>query len=210
MKKNIVEALWTFFLVMTIGLVVPQQLELAGLVIWFVLMVMIYAGWHISWANFNPAVSFGLWVNGKLSTSELINYVISQLIGWVLWALVAYALVSQATFVAPGTNIAAWQVILAEFLFTFALVWVVLNTAVNANNWAKSFYGLAIGVTVLIWAYSVGSISGWAFNPAVAFAHQLVQSIFTESMWLSNIWMYLVWQLLGWYVAAVAYKQLAE
>jgi aquaporin Z len=69
---------------MTIGLVVPQQLELAGLVIGFVLMVMIYAGGHISGANFNPAVSFGLWVNGKLSTSELINYVVSQLVGGVL------------------------------------------------------------------------------------------------------------------------------
>jgi aquaporin Z len=148
-------------------------------------------------------------VNGKLSTSELINYVVSQLVGGVLWALVAYALVSQATFVAPSLNASVWQVVLSEFLFTFALVWVVYNTAVNSNNGAKSFYGLAIGVTVLVWAYSVWSISGWAFNPAVAFAHQLVQSIFTDSVWLSNIWMYLVWQLLGAYVAAVAYKNLA-
>lgn len=210
MKKNIVEALWTFFLVMTIGLVVPQQLELAGLVIGFVLMAMIYAWWHISGANFNPAVSFGLWINGKLSTSELISYIVSQLVGWILWALVAYSLVAQATFIAPATSAAPRQVIISEFLFTFALVWVVCNTAVNSNNWAKSFYGLAIWITVLVGAYSVGPISGGAFNPAVAFSHQLIQSIFTDSIGLQNIWMYLVWELLGSYAAVIAYKNLSE
>ena len=57
---------------------------------------------------------------------------------------------------------------LSEFLFTFALVYVVLNVATAKANAGNSFYGLAIGSTVMVGAFTVGPISGGAFNPAVA------------------------------------------
>jgi aquaporin Z len=60
------------------------------------------------------------------------------------------------------------RALLAEFLFTFALCYVVLNVATAQGTSGNSFYGLAIGFTVMVGAYSVGAISGGAFNPAVA------------------------------------------
>jgi aquaporin Z len=92
---------------------------------------------------------------------------------------------------------------LAEFLFTFALVYVVLNVATAKATSSNSFYGLAIGFTVLVGAFSVGSISGGVFNPAVAAAI----SVLGLSSW-SNIWIYLVAEFAGAAVAAGAFKAL--
>ncbi len=79
------------------------------------------------------------------------------------------------------------KALLAEFLFTFALCYVVLNTATAKETEGNSYFGLAIGITVLAGAYAVGAVSGGAFNPAVA----LGISIMKLSQW-ANIWIYLV------------------
>ena len=76
--------------------------------------------------------------------------------------------------------------LLAEFLFTFALVYVVLNSATAEDTSGNSFYGLAIGMTVMTGAFAVGDISGGAFNPAVAVGI----SVLGLASW-SNIWIYL-------------------
>ncbi len=76
---------------------------------------------------------------------------------------------------------------LAEFLFTFALIYVVLNVATARKNANNSFYGLAIGMTVMVGAFAVGNVSGAAFNPAVVLGLTLV-GLFAAS----NIWIYLV------------------
>jgi aquaporin Z len=91
--------------------------------------------------------------------------------------------------------------LLAEFLFTFALVYVVLNVATAKGTSGNSFYGLAIGFTVMVGAFSVGNISGGAFNPAVAVGI----SVMGLSSW-SNIWIYLVAEFVGAAVAAGAFK----
>src|SRR5204862_7141432 len=77
--------------------------------------------------------------------------------------------------------------LIAEFLFTFALVYVVLNTATAEGTSGNSFYGLAIGMTVMTGAFAVGDISGGAFNPAVALGICLLGI----SSW-ANIWIYLL------------------
>jgi len=91
--------------------------------------------------------------------------------------------------------------LVAEFLFTVALVYVVLNTATAKGASGNSFYGLAIGFTVLVGAFSVGNISGGAFNPAVAVGISCIGL----SPW-QNIWIYLVADFLGGAVAAGAFK----
>jgi aquaporin Z len=90
--------------------------------------------------------------------------------------------------------------LLAEFLFTFALVYVVLNVTTAKGTSGNSFYGLAIGFTVLVGAFSVGNISGGAFNPAVAVGI----SVMGLSSW--SIWIYLVTDFVGGAVAAAAFK----
>jgi aquaporin Z len=88
-----------------------------------------------------------------------------------------------------------------EFLFTFALAYVVLNVATAPDTEGNSFYGLAIGFTLATGAFAAGSISGGAFNPAVAIG-AMVMGLFN---W-SHIWIYLVANLLGGAAAAGAFR----
>jgi aquaporin Z len=124
-----------------------------------------------------------------------------QVIGAVLAAL-------AVTFLKGGAAVTPLQpatapALVAEFLFTFALVYVALNVATAKGTSGNSFYGLAIGFTVLVGAFSVGNISGGAFNPAVAVGI----SVMGLSSW-PNIWIYLLADFAGAAAAAGAFKAL--
>ena len=203
MNKYIAEFIGTFFLVLTIGCTVIGNGAgaLAPLAIGSALMVMIFAGGHISGGHFNPAVTLGVWLRGKFETKDLGPYMIAQIVAGVLAALAVKFLKggAEVTVMQPATLPA----LLAEFLFTFALVYVVLNAATAKGTAGNSFYGLAIGFTVMVGAFSVGNISGGAFNPAVAAGI----SVMGLSAW-PNIWIYLVAEFVGGAVAAGAFKAL--
>ncbi len=202
MKKYLVEAIGTFFLVFTIGSVVlpPGVGPLAPLAIGASLMVMIYAGGHVSGGHFNPAVSLAVWMRGKLTTTDLVPYWIVQIAAAAVAAWVVHFFKPPEFFVAPLTI--GWKAaLLAEFLFTFALAWVVLNTATAKGTAGNSFYGLAIGMTVMTGAYAVGGVSGGAFNPAVAVGITLMGL----QTW-SNFWIFLVGNFGGAAVAALTYR----
>src|SRR5258706_6197630 len=200
MNKYVAELIGTFFLVLTIGCTVIGHGAgpLAPLAIGSALMVMIFAGGHISGGHFNPAVTLGVWLRGKCEAKDVAPYMISQIIGAVLAAF-------AVKFLKGGTAVTSLQLatlpaLLAEFLFTFALVYVVLNTATAKGTSGNSFYGLAIGFTVLVGAFSVGNIAGGAFNPALAVG----SSLMGLSSW-SNLWIYLVADFAGaaWAVGAI-------
>jgi aquaporin Z len=203
MNKYVAELIGTFFLVLTIGCTVVGHGAgpFAPLAIGSALMVMIFAGGHISGGHFNPAVTLGVWLRGKCETKDVAPYMIFQVMGAVLAALVVKYFKAGAA-VAP-LQPATVPALLAEFLFTFALVYVVLNVATAKGTSGNSFYGLAIGFTVLVGAFSVGSISGGAFNPAVAVGI----SVLGLSSW-ANIWIYLVADFAGAAVAAGAFRAL--
>jgi aquaporin Z len=197
MNKYFAEFIGTFFLVLTIGCTVIGHGAgpFAPLAIGSALMVMIFAGGHISGGHFNPAVTLGVWLRGKCDAKDVAPYMIFQIMGAVLAVLVVKFLKGGAAVVPlqPQTVPA----LLAEFLFTFALVYVVLNVATAKGTSGNSFYGLAIGFMVLVGAFSVGNISGGAFNPAVA----------VGISW-ANIWIYLIAEFGGAAVAAGAFKVL--
>src|SRR5260370_420492 len=201
MQKYLAEFIGTFFLVLTIGCTVMGYSAgpLAPLAMGTALMVMIVAGGYISGGHFNPAVTVGVWLRGKCETKDVAPYMIFQIMGAVLAALVVKFLKGGAA-VAP-LQPATVPALLAEFLVTFALVYVVLNSATAKGTAGNSFYGLAIGFTVMTGAFSVGSVSGGAFNPAVAVGI----SIMGLSPW-SNLWIYLVANLAGGLVAARTFK----
>jgi aquaporin Z len=90
-----------------------------------------------------------------------------------------------------------------ELLFTFALCYVVLNVATSKSHPDNSFYGLAIGFTVVAGAFAVGAISGGAFNPAVSFG-AAVMGMFA---W-PTLWVYLVAQVLAAIAAGVTFLAL--
>lgn len=204
MNKYIAEFIGTFFLVLTIGCTVTGHGAgpLAPLAIGSALMVMIFAGGHISGGHFNPAVTLGVWLRGKCDAKDVAPYMLFQVVGAALAALAVKFLKGGAA-VAP-LHPETVPALVAEFLFTFALVYVVLNVATAKGTSGNSFYGLAIGFTVLVGAFSVGNISGGAFNPAVAVG----LSVLGLSSW-ANIWIYLVAEFAGALVAAGAFKALS-
>jgi aquaporin Z len=187
MKKYIAEFIGTFFLVLTIGLTVigAGATVIAPFAIGAALMVMVYAGGHISGAHYNPAVTLGVLIRGKLQAGDAVPYILAQLAGAAL-ATVAVKFFRAGAEVTPMA-LQVGPAFLAEFLFTFALVYVVLNAATAEGTSGNSFYGLAIGMTVMTGAFAVGSISGGAFNPAVA----LGISMLGLSSW-GSIWIFLV------------------
>jgi aquaporin Z len=171
--KLVVEFIGTFFLVFTVGMTVksPDAAALAPLAIGSALMVMVYAGGHFSGGHYNPAVTLGVALRGKCTWADAIPYWVAQFLAGVAAGACVLFIKGTGTPVpppaTPGTayNVAAW--FLAEFLFTFALVYVVLNSATAKGTAGNSFYGLAIGFTVMVGAFAVGPVSGGAFNPAV-------------------------------------------
>jgi len=206
MNKYLVELIGTFFLVLTIGCAVIGGADhMAPLAIGSALMVMIFAGGHISGAHYNPAVTLAVFLRGKCSAADVIPYWAMQLIGAALAAFAVkflYGAPETASAAIEGANVG--KALLAEFLFTFALAWVVLNVATSKGTEGNSFYGLAIGFTVLTGAYAVGGISGGAFNPAVALGAGLMDLINFKT-----IWIHIVANFAGAAVAAFLFKGLA-
>jgi len=204
MNKYITEFIGTFFLVLTVGclVLIGGGVVIAPLAIGSALMVMIYAGGHISGGHYNPAVTLGVWLRGRCPKGDVIPYWLAQLLAAVLAAAVLNYLKGEVQ--AKPMALKVGPALLAEFLFTFALVYVVLNSATAKANAGNSFYGLAIGFTVMTGAFAVGTISGGAFNPAVA----LGISIMGLTSW-SNIWVYFLANLSAGVAAAAAFNFLS-
>jgi aquaporin Z len=198
-RKIEVEFVGTFFLVFTVGMAVATAGSLAPLAIGGVLMVMVFAGGHVSGGHFNPAVSTAVLLRGKLRPDEYPAYVAAQALAALAAAGVVIALGYDPS--TPMHVAGAGKVLVVEFLFTFALAYVVLNVATATGTEGNSFYGLAIGFTVAAGALAVGSISGGAFNPAVALG-ATVMGLFS---W-SHIWLYLLANLAGGVAAAGAFR----
>lgn len=201
MNKYLTELIGTFFLVLTVGCtVIPGAAGvIAPLAIGATLMVMIFAGGHISGGHYNPAVTLGVWMRGRCPAADVVPYWVAQVAGGLLAALAAKFLCG-APAGAPMAPSAA-PAFVAEFLFTFALVYVVLNVATAKGTAGNSFYGLAIGMTVMAGAFSVGAVSGGAFNPAVAIGAAAMSLIR-----YSSIWVHLVAELLAGAAAALVFK----
>ncbi|HYO47529.1 MAG TPA: aquaporin [Gemmatimonadota bacterium] len=205
MTRYLTEFIGTFFLVLTVGLVVLGGAPLGALAIGSALMVMVYMGGHVSGAHYNPAVSLAAVLGGKLEKRELLPYWLAQLAGAVAAALAVRAILGQTFAPAPGPQtsvLAAW---LVEILFTFALCLVVFHTAMHEETKGNSYYGLAIGFTVMAGAIAGGPISGGAFNPAVGVGPILVHATIGDGG-LADLLLYIAAPCLGGILAAFAFR----
>jgi len=196
-RAFVVEFIGTFFIVFVVGLTVtnPDLGAFAAIAIGSTLMVMVYAGGHISGGHYNPAVTLAVWLRGKIKAGEALVYMLVQAVAGVAAALVVLYFIGEK--VSDPIQHQVLPSLVAEFLFTFALCYVVLNVATSKDTTGNSYFGLAIGFTLLITALTIGAISGGAINPAVA----LGISTLGISSW-PDIWIYLVAQFLGGAAAA--------
>lgn len=204
MKKYFTELVGTFFLVFVIGMSVisPGIGILAPLAIGSVLMAMVYAGGYISGAHYNPAVTLAVFIRGKIGLKDGIFYWLFQLIGGALAALLVNFFKADAVVTAITPNVL--QALLIELIFTFALAYVVLNVATSKQTDGNSYYGLAIGFTLMVGVFVGGGISGGAYNPAVALGISLMKL----SAW-NNIWILLAGNLAGGILAGLAFRLLS-
>jgi len=199
--KPLVEFIGTFFLVLVIGLTViaPGAGSFTPLAIGAILMVMVYAGGHISGAHYNPAVTLAVWLRGKCDAQDVPAYLVAQIAGsgtaaWLVGFLKHGAPVTAA-------HPAVLPALVTEIVFTFALAFVVLSVATAKKAAGNSYFGLAIGSTVMAGAYAAGPISGGVFNPAVAIGLTLMGISAA-----STLWVYLLAQLAGGALAALAFR----
>jgi aquaporin Z len=203
-RKYAVEVIGTFFLVFVVAAASFAGSVFTPLAAGATLMVMVYAGGHISGGHYNPAVTLAALVRGRIGIRDAIPYWIVQCAAGVVAAAVARAVVNPAvvkTLTPSGHALAAVAVV--ELLITFALCYVVLNVATSKDQTGNSFFGLAIGFTVVAGAFAVGGISSGAFNPAVALGAATGGLI----AW-STIWVYLVVQLAAGVAAGLVFRAL--
>jgi len=147
-------------------------------------MVLVYAGGHLSGAHYNPAVTVALLLRGACERKLVLPYLAAQFSGALLAAgSVAILKTKPLPTVAPEVLPA----LLAEVLFTFLLIWVIINVATLKSTSGNNYFGFAIGGTVMTGAFTVGGISGAVFNPAVC-AGLLALGVIP----IGSAWIYLV------------------
>ncbi|MGB1629226.1 MAG: MIP/aquaporin family protein [Candidatus Thalassarchaeaceae archaeon] len=201
-QKLTTEFIGTFFLSLTIctAAVYGSAGDYAPFGIAATLMVMIYAGGHISGAHYNPAVTVSIYLRGACEKDEVLPYIVSQVIAAVSAAIVVESLLFPDAL-SPEMADLGTDAVVAELLFTFALAYVILNVATTESTSGNGYYGAAIALVVLAGAITVGSISLASFNPAVTSA-----LIVSGKLALADSWMHFVPQFVGAIMATYVYK----
>ena len=165
----------------------------------------IYMGGHISGAHYNPAVTFAFFLRGACDSATVLPNWLAQLAGAIA-ASASGAFLSHGTYMpSPGANVPVAAAMLNEVLFTFALALVILNVATSKRTANNSYYGVAIGVTVIGAAYAGGGISGGAYNPAVGLG-PIIYAAMNGASNLGHFWLYIAGPLFGGVLAAMVFK----
>lgn len=204
MKKYLTEGIGTFFLMLTVVMATNNDAgQFAPFAVGLVLAGFMYAGWHISNAHYNPALTLAVLMRGKIDRTDAFYYVVAQVAGSVLAVLFAVFLLncSGVAVIATHANKNGLCALVAEFLGAFALAYVVLNVAYTRSNAGNSHFGLTIGLTFTALIWTLGSISGGMFNPALA----LGASIAGMLEW-GDFWLYVIGSLLGAAAATSAFQ----
>jgi aquaporin Z len=203
--KVVTEFVGTFIFLFTISLAAVNGSPLAPLAIGGALMVMVYMGGHRSGGHYNPAVSFGFFLQKKMSANEFISYIVAQIVAGTAAFALGWYITGKTVAVEPGAGYDAIKALIVEIVFTLALVLVVLNVAASKKTEGRGFYGLAIGFTIVIAAIAGGPVSGGAFNPAVGIGATVLNATQGAGNW-SNLWITIVGPLVGGAIASYLWK----
>ncbi|BBM84869.1 MIP/aquaporin family protein [Candidatus Uabimicrobium amorphum] len=200
MRSYAMEFIGTMFLVLAIGLTGDPW------AIGAMLTALIYMGAYISGAHYNPAVTIAIWMRSKkLQIKDIVLYILAQVTGAFVAAAICYYMTGKAFVPKPGAEVTVSQAMVAEILFTFLLVTVILNVATTKKLDGNYIYGLAIGLTVTAGALCVGKISGAVFNPAVGLGPIFMDALNNGASW-GNLYIYIVGPLAGGILSAVLFR----
>jgi MIP family channel proteins len=207
-RKLVAEAIGTFALVfagtgaIVVNEVMGGMITHVGIALVFglVVMAMIYAVGDISSAHFNPAVTVGFWLAGRLGVGEVAPYILSQSGGALLASLLLRGIFPDATTL--GATLPTGGILPAfvlEIVMTFFLMFVIIHVATGSKEQGL-MAGMAIGATVTLDALFGGPISGASMNPARSLAPALV------SLNVNDLWIYLTAPWIGAAIAVGAYR----
>jgi len=203
-QKLLTEFVGTLLFLFSISAAVLSGSPMAPLAIGAALMVVVYMGGHVSGGHFNPAVSLAVLIRGKMTAGDLLPYWVAQLLGALMGCFLASLATGKSFAVMPGEGVTTLGAVLVEIVFTFALCLVVLNVATAKATAGNSYFGLAIGFTIVVAAFGGGPVSGGAFNPAVATGAAINSVIHGQGA--GPLWMYWVGPLLGGVLAGATFK----
>lgn len=176
MKKYTTEFIGTFFLVAVICL--TNGNFLAPIAVGSLLTAIIYMGYSISGAHFNPATTLAILILKKIKLKESILYIVVQLIAGCAGALCYFFVWGRNSGLPrPNMEINILKPLFIESIFTFIMILVILSVAASKKNAGNNYYGLAIGFTVTGITIAGSTISGGAFNPAVGLGPMLVDKL---------------------------------
>ena len=219
-KKNLAEFIGTFWLVlggcgsaMLAADFSNVGIGLLGVSFAFGLTVLTiaYSFGHISGAHLNPAVTIGLWAGGRISSKEILPYIISQVAGGIAAAAVLYVIVTGngsliGDFAANGYGehspgkYSMTAAILTELVMTFIFLLVILGT--TDEKAPKGFAGIAIGMALTL----IHLISIPVTNTSVNPARSISQAIFVGDWALSQLWLFVLIPIVGAVLAGIVYK----
>lgn len=208
MKKYLAEFIATFTLIFIGAGSILAGNNLTGIAFahGLAIMVMVYATAHISGAHINPAVTIGMWVTKKINSKDGICYIIAQLFGGIVGAIVLKTVFVNASSSlnlgtpALGSGISFFNGVLVEAILTFLLVFVIFAVAVDKRA-PKGMYGLAIGMVITFDILAGGPLTGAAMNPARAFGPALVSGYFVNHL------VYWIGPIVGGILGAVVYDR---
>ncbi len=170
-------------------------------------VAMAYTIGGISGCHINPAITLGVWLSGRMSGKEAGSYMAAQVVGAIVGSAIIYALTSSLGIEGTGANgygngqlVAA---LVAEIVFTFIFVLVVLGSTANENS-APKLAGLAIGLTLVLVHIVCIPITGTSVNPA----RSIAPALFEGDVALSQLWVFIVAPFVGAALSAFTWKAL--
>jgi aquaporin Z len=185
------EAIGTFLLVLTVGAAVESGSPLALLGIGAVLIAMVYAGGH-----YNPAVTLAALVRRRIGLPEAVAYWVVQFGAGLLAAVVVWTIVDPTRVAATAAVALTGHTLVAAFAVQLLVTFTLCYLATSMDHQDNSFYGLAIGFTIVAGAFAVAAIAGGAFDPALSLGAAVTLSV------------YLIAQVIGGIAAGVSFLAL--
>lgn len=138
-----------------------------ALAVGMVLAILVYSGGHISGGHYNPAVTFGILLRGKISFSMALLYFVSQMLAGMTGGCVGTYLTGQMAYpYVDGDGLG--KAVAMSILFSFLLVQTVLSTATSKAILGNQWFGLTIGMVVFVFATCAATFPGSVVNPAVS------------------------------------------